>query len=93
MTIEEMRIRLGMTRKTLSKRIHASEQDLKDWELGKKEPPEYVTELIENMVQMQESGETAEEVLSKNLERRKRSSPGLEEAGRKAEKPKMLKKL
>ena len=93
MTIEEMRIRLGMTRKTLSKRIHASEQDLKDWELGKKEPPEYVTELIENMVQMQESGETAEEVLSKNLERRKRSSPGLEEAGRKAEKPKTLKKL
>ena len=57
MTFTEMRKRLGMTWKELSERIHVSENDIKVWEAGEKEPPEYVTELIEKMIRMKESGE------------------------------------
>ena len=57
MTFTEMMTRLGMTWKELSERIHVSEYDIKAWVAGEKEPPEYVTELIEKMIQMKESGE------------------------------------
>ena len=50
MTIKEMRILLQVSRTEFSRLYHIPLRTLEDWESGKRNPPNYVLELLERVV-------------------------------------------
>ena len=57
MAVKEMRTRLGLTQEELSLKIGIPEEIIREWELGKQEPPEHLIQLMEQLVRMKENGE------------------------------------
>lgn len=50
MTIKEMRLLLQVSRTEFSRQYHIPLRTLEDWENGKRNPPNYVLELLERVV-------------------------------------------
>lgn len=50
MTIKEMRVLLQFSRTEFSRHYHIPLRTLEDWESGKRNPPNYVLELLERVV-------------------------------------------
>ena len=50
MTIKEMRLLLQVSRTEFSRQYHIPLLTLEDWESGKRNPPNYVLELLERVV-------------------------------------------
>ena len=50
MTIKEMRLLLQVSRTEFSRQYHIPVLTLEDWESGKRNPPNYVLELLERVV-------------------------------------------
>lgn len=50
MTIKEMRLLLQVSRTEFSIQYHIPLRTLEDWESGKRNPPNYVLELLERVV-------------------------------------------
>ena len=50
MTIKEMRLLLQVSRTEFSRQYHIPLRTLQDWESGKRNPPNYVLELLERVV-------------------------------------------
>lgn len=50
MTIKEMRLLLQVSRTDFSRQYHIPLRTLEDWESGKRNPPNYVLELLERVV-------------------------------------------
>ena len=50
MTIKEMRLLLQVSRTEFSRQYHITLRTLEDWESGKRNPPNYVLELLERVV-------------------------------------------
>ena len=51
MTIKEMRLLLQVSRTEFSRQYHIPLRTLEDWESGKRNPPNYVLELLERKTQ------------------------------------------
>ena len=47
MTIKEMRAKSGMTQKAFSDYLNIPKRTIEDWENDRREPPDYIVELIE----------------------------------------------
>jgi len=47
MTIKEIRAATGLTQKAFSDLLHIPKRTVENWEGGKREPPDYIVELIE----------------------------------------------
>ena len=63
MTIKEMRMKLDMTQEMFSKRYNIPKRTIENWESGKRTPPAYVLEMLENAVRHY-FPRTTEEVMS-----------------------------
>lgn len=50
MTIKEMRECLGLTQELFSQRYNIPKRTIENWESGKRTPPAYVLEMLENAV-------------------------------------------
>lgn len=50
MTIKEMRLLLQVSRTEFSRQYYIPLRTLEDWESGKRNPPNYVLELLERVV-------------------------------------------
>lgn len=50
MTIKEMRMKLGMTQEMFSARYNIPKRTIENWESGKRTPPSYVLEMLENAI-------------------------------------------
>lgn len=66
MTIKEMRQMLDMTQEMFSQRYNIPKRTIENWESGKRTPPTYVLEMLENAVRHYKP-RTTEEVLSMPL--------------------------
>ena len=64
MTVKEMRMKLGMTQDIFSQRYNIPKRTIENWESGKRTPPAYVLEMLENAVRHYKP-RTTEEVMSK----------------------------
>lgn len=53
MTIKEMRDYLKVSRAEFSRRFHIPQRTLEDWEAGRRNPPEYVLELLEKVIKIE----------------------------------------
>ncbi len=62
MTIKEMRMKLDMTQEVFSQRYNIPKRTIENWESGKRTPPAYVIEMLENAV-MHYKPRTMEEIL------------------------------
>ena len=56
MTIKEMRLLLQVSRTEFSRQYHIPLRTLEDWESGKRNPPNYVLELLERVVKKTQKG-------------------------------------
>lgn len=50
MTIKEMRETLGLTQELFAKRYNIPKRTIENWESGKRKPPSYVLDMLENSV-------------------------------------------
>ena len=66
MTVKEMRMKLDMTQETFSQRYNIPKRTIENWESGKRTPPAYVLEMLENAVRHYKP-RTTEEVMSMPL--------------------------
>ena len=64
MTIHEMQVALGDTRKKFSERYEIPVRTLEDWEAGKRKPAPYILKLLERAV-LQDLEEMEEEKIWK----------------------------
>lgn len=46
MTIREARQSIGMSRRTLSEKLEIPIRTIEDWEIGRRNPPKYVENLV-----------------------------------------------
>ena len=63
MTVKEMRESLGLTQDMFSKRYNIPKRTIQNWENGKRNPPPYVIEMLENAIRHY-IPRTKEEVMS-----------------------------
>ena len=66
MTIKEMRQKLDMTQEMFSQRYNIPKRTIENWESGKRTPPAYVLEMLENAVRHYKP-RTKEEVMGMPL--------------------------
>lgn len=66
MTIKEMREKLGLTQELFSQRYGIPRRTIQNWESGKRKPPAYVIEMLENAVKHYKP-RTEEEIMSMPL--------------------------
>ena len=66
MTIHEMQVALGYTRKKFSERYEIPVRTLEDWEAGKRKPAPYILKLLERAV-LQDLKEMEEEKTEEEL--------------------------
>lgn len=50
MTIKEIRILTGLSQQAFSDKYEIPKRTIEDWEAGRRNPPEYVTSLLERAV-------------------------------------------
>ena len=63
MTIKEMREKLGMTQEAFAKEYNIPKRTIENWEYGKRNPPQYVLDMLQKAVDHHIS-RTPEEVMS-----------------------------
>ena len=63
MTVKEMREKLDLTQEAFARRYNIPKRTIENWESGKRKPPAYVLEMLENAVK-QYVPRTTEEVMS-----------------------------
>ena len=66
MTIKEMREKLGLTQELFANRYNIPKRTIENWESGKRNPPAYVLEMLENAVRNYKP-RTKEEIMSSPL--------------------------
>ena len=66
MTVKEMREKLGLTQELFAMRYNIPKRTIENWETGKRTPPPYVLEMLENAIKHYKP-RTDEEVMSMPL--------------------------
>ena len=66
MTVKEMREKLGLTQEMFAMRYNIPKRTIQNWESGKRNPPPYVLEMLENAIKHYKP-RTMEEVMSMPL--------------------------
>ena len=66
MSVKEMRMKLGMTQEMFSHRYNIPKRTIENWESGKRTPPAYVLEMLEDAVRHYKP-RSSEEVMSRPL--------------------------